>query len=255
MNTRRLLVLAVLLPLAGCGGDDGGSATTTPPPAAASTTPAPSPSVTPSARPDLTGMSGVQLSAKARTALMSAKSLRVYGTIIETEGPLTLDMRYGRTGTTATIISEGQRVEAISIGNVGYLKGSETFWRAIGGQRDGQAMAALLAGRWLKGKLTDKEFGQFAELLRINEFRREITSDWPKSPEKFGVRTINGIQCIGLAGPDGVLWVDKYTARPVQIGPELGSKDKSRMNFGQYDAVQEPVAPPPSTVIDTSKLR
>lgn len=249
MRTNRLLVLAVLLPLAGCG-EGGGVVTSTPSPAiAASSTPAPS--AKPSVRPDLTGLSAAQLTARARTALRTAKTLRVYGVIIDADGTLAMDVSFGRTGTTANMVVKGHRIEFVLIGTVGYLKASDSYWRAT----DGKVVAALMSGRWLRGKLTDEGFRDFADLSSVAVFIDAISdSDRSERPAKIGMKTVNGVACIGLATADSTLWIDKYTAQPVQLGPGQGSKDKSRLNFSQFNAAREPVAPPPSLVIDASKL-
>jgi hypothetical protein len=82
-----------------------------------------------------------------------------------------------------------------------------------------------------------------------------MLDEWVTKPRKTGEKAISGVQCLGLVGTDGTLWINKVDARPVQLESAQGSSARGRMTFSDYNAVTEPAAPPNSMTIDITKLR
>jgi hypothetical protein len=254
MNTNRLLVLvaslAVAAPVVGCDSGGGGAASPTTP---AATSTAPSPSATPTGRPDLTALTAAELSARARTALRTAKTLRISASLVDGGERIALDVGYGRTGSAGSVTVQGHRLRMILIGKFVYIKAPDSFWRKELGKDADQALA-VVSGKWLKQRVTNADLREGADFFVRDKVVKEFVAEWPERPRKIGEKTVSGVACLGLKDGDGILWIDKYTARPVQLDPDSSSKTKEWMRFSDFNAVREPVVPPKSMTIDTARL-
>jgi len=238
--------------LVGCGGGDGSASSSPSTPATTATEPAPS--STPPPTPDLSSLSAAQLSARSRAALDAARTFHVSMVATEKGETVAFDMNYGTTGSHGTFTIGGQKVQMMVIRRAFYIKAPDTFWRQQFGAK-ADRMLAILSQKWLKVSITDKEFADYAEFGTRDGFVRSFLGDWLNRPRKIGAKTINGIACLGLAESDGVLWVNKGDARPVQFESPKSSTARGRMSFSDYNTVNEPTAPPAATTIDVTRLR
>lgn len=277
MRTRRLAAGAMVGVLAslvvGCQGSDPaanealGSTPTTPPvstPAATSAappptpTPAPPPTPTPTPTPtkaatsadSISRLSAAAILKKAQGAAKAANSVRMKGSLTDGKDRMVLDVRLAKAGGHGTITINGAAMTVMVIGRTAYLKLSDKFWRTqTKTQAEADAVVALIAGRWIKTSLNDKELGELAVFGSKTEFFDTLFEPSGKL-RKTAPRTVDGVPSVGLRDPDGTLWVDTATARPVR----LESSSADALSFSDYNNIPLPKAPPPNQVIDGKAL-
>jgi hypothetical protein len=252
-------VLVVLV--AGCRGSDPATSDalgTTPTPTAAPT-PKPLPT-TPATRAtpaspatsaaDISGLSTTKIISRTQAAAKAATSVRVKGSLSEGSDRIVMDVRLTKSAGQGTVSINGAGFSLIVVNRTAYLKPSEKFWRAQAKSKaEADAAIALVAGRWIKLALTDKDLGELAAFASKSKFFDELFVPDGKV-RKTGPRTVDGVSSIGLRASDGTLWVDRATARPVR----LESSGTDALTFSEYDAVSPPKAPPSTEVIDGKAL-
>jgi hypothetical protein len=108
---------------------------------------------------------------------------------------------------------------------------------------------ALIAGRWIKTSLTNKDLGDLALFASKPKFFDTLFEP-TGTLSKTAPRTVDGVTAIGLRDTDGTLWVDTATARPVR----LESSGTDALTFSEYNRITAPKAPPAAQVIDGKAL-
>src|SRR6266550_8566105 len=101
--------LAVLAFTAGCGGSNSTSS------GGVSSSPTPTDN-------GVAALSAGQILSQARTALQSAPSVRVKGSVVNEGARLMVDLRLSDNGGRATITQAGQTIEVLRIGTTVYIK-------------------------------------------------------------------------------------------------------------------------------------
>ncbi|NIK58663.1 hypothetical protein [Kribbella shirazensis] len=269
MRTRRLAAGAMVGVLAslvvGCQGSDpaaNDALGSTPTPAPVSTpvttsaapppTPSPTPTVTkPSTPPDtISRLSAAAILRKTQAAAKAADSVQMKGSLTDGKDRIVLDVGLGKAGGQGSISVNGASMSVIVIGRTAYLKMSDKFWRAqTKSQAEADALVGLIAGRWIKTSLSNKELQDFAAFGSKSEFFDTLFEP-SGTLRKTAPRTVDGVESIGLRDPDGTLWVDTATARPVR----LESSSTDALSFSDYNQVPAPKAPPTAQVIDGKAL-
>jgi hypothetical protein len=249
-------VLVVLV--AGCQGSDPATSDnlgTTPTPTPTATSVTPSPVVTPSPPPASTpastiaGLSSAKILAKTQAAAKAATSVRMKGSMSDDGDKIVLDIRLAKAGGQGTMSINGAAFSLIVLDKTAYLKISDKFWRAqIKDKADADAVIGLVAGRWIKTSLTDKDLGELAAFASKPKFFDTLFEP-TGTLRKTAPRTVDGVNAIGLRDTDGTLWVDTVTARPVRL--ESGT---DTLTFTEYNQVTPPKAPPAAQVIDGKAL-
>jgi hypothetical protein len=248
-------VLVVLV--AGCQGSDPATKDTietTPTPTATSVTPSPvvTPPKPPASTPvsSIAGLSATKIVAKTQAAAKAATSVRMKGAMSDDGDKIVLDIRLAKTGGQGTMSINGTAFSLIVLDKTAYLKISDKFWRAqIKDKADADAVIALVAGRWIKTSLTDKDLGDLAAFASKPKFFDTLFEP-TGTLRKTAPRTVDGVAAIGLRDTDGTLWVDTVTARPVR----LESSGTDALTFTEYNQVTTPKAPPADQVIDGKTL-
>ncbi len=247
-------VLVVLV--AGCQGSDpatSDSLGTTPTPTPTATSVTPSPVVTPSPSTPastIAGLSSAKILAKTQAAAKAATSVRMKGSMSDDGDKIVLDIRLAKAGGQGTMSINGAAFSLIVLDKTAYLKISDKFWRAqIKDKADADAVIGLVAGRWIKTSLTDKDLGELAAFASKPKFFDTLFEP-TGTLRKTAPRTVDGVTAIGLRDTDGTLWVDTVTARPVR----LESTGTDALTFTEYNQVATPKAPPANQVIDGKAL-
>ncbi|MFL6130728.1 MAG: hypothetical protein ACJ73E_16900 [Mycobacteriales bacterium] len=246
MSALAAVPVTVLL-VAGCGsattGGSGSPAPATPASASAST----------AGGDSLAAQSAEEILKKATAALTAAGSVRIKGEGGTGNQRFAIDLRYSEANSTGTLKINGQTVELRKLGQAVYLKGSRELWVRNGGE----AVAQLLAGKWLKTPLTDRRFSGLSALTDLGEAAKGIL-DPDGTVTKDGRKTVNGVPCVGLvsSGKDGgTLWVatagEPY---PIRIEPSAGSGEQGALDFTGYGESVTVDPPPADQVVDVAKL-
>jgi hypothetical protein len=209
--------------------------------------PAPSPTPTGNGVADL---SAPEILARAKTAFQNADTVRIKGWVLDEGRHLGLDVHIkGSAGGRGTLTIDGQSLEILRIGQTGYLKGDEAFWR---GQTGNAEAAKLLKGKYLAFPTTNPEFKDLAGFTDVKAIGGKLAD--AAKVKKGSRQPIRGIETVGLieAGPDGsVLYVAlQGKPYPLRSVPNEGGA----VDYLDYGKPVSLTAPPADQVIDISKL-
>ncbi len=217
--------LAVLAFTAGCGGSNSTSSGGA------------SPSPTPTDN-GVAALSAGQILSQARTALQSAPSVRVKGSVVNEGARLMVDLRLSDNGGRATITQAGQTIEVLRIGTTVYIKAD-----------------AELKGKYVKGSTSDAKLASIAKFTDMDEFVGTVLTH-KGTVQKGQKKVVRGTEAIALEEPGqdgGTLYVaTRGQPYPLQIVSNTASEPDT-IDFLDY-GVPVPLTPPPAEqVVDTSK--
>ncbi len=242
--------LAAALLAGGCGG---GSETTSATTAASSATTSSTASTS-----ALAGLSADEVLAKSKSAATSAKSVHVIGQIAQSSGNTAFDLKLtDQPGATGTIELGGGKVEIVRIGGDVYFKADEkTLASGLGG--NGSELAKLVAGRYIKGPLTDPRLTGFTQLTSLKDFTANVL-DPSGSISRVDGKPVGGVATVGLRNDSkangGTLYVaDEGEPFPLLIEALTGRSDTGNLQMKEWNADVVIAPPPPDQVIDLSKL-
>lgn len=224
------LALATVL-LAGCGRDAAGPVAT------------PTPTDN-----GVSALTADQILAKATAALKAAKSFRMKGDVSSEGEKVKLDVKVNNTDTSGTVEVNGAPVEIIKVGTSLYFKGSEAFWKAVGGAK-GEQIAILLKDKWAKAPTSDKQYSSLASLVDPDKLL-----DPEGTITKGSAKDINGTPAIGLVSSKadgGTLYV-ATTGEPYPLRLE-GPPSQGAIDFSEFGATFD-IKAPTGEVVDLEKL-
>ncbi|MER7250695.1 hypothetical protein [Kribbella sp. NPDC000426] len=261
-NRSAVGAIALMAFVAGCGGpkaanDDALESTPTPTPAATPTSTAPTtptavlekPSIPVPTEQSIAGLSAAKILTKTQAAAKAATSVRMKGAVSDGKERMVLDVRVTKTGGQGSITTSDGGMSVMVIGKTAYLKMSNKFWQSqTKSKAEADAIVGLIAGRWIRTTMSDKDLGNFALFASKAEFFDTLFEP-SGTLKKTAPKTVDGVPSIGLGDGDGTLWVDTATARPVRL--ESGT---DALSFSEYNQVTTPKAPPATQVIDGKAL-
>lgn len=244
MRTARYLIpFAVVVALvAGCASKSGNAGPGTP-------TTTPTPTLTDNG---VAALPASDILTKAMAALRAASSVHIKGEVTDEGKPIGLDLAVtDKKDGVGTLTMAGQSVELTKIGTDVYMKADAGFWKQFAGAQ-GDVIATLLQGKYLKASATDAEFRSLAvffDLVAAIDLKGEAT--------KGETKTINGITAIALTQKDstsaGTLWVATQ-GEPYPLRLE-GPKGEGAIDFTDYGKPVDIKTPPADQVIDVAKLK
>jgi hypothetical protein len=230
--------------LTACGSSDNKSTTAADTSAAASTTA--TQTTTTAADNGVSAKSADEIVAAAKDAANGATAVHVSGSTNEVELDLTLVRGKGATGR----IAQGpNQFQIIAVGQTIFLKGSDDFYRQIGGE----GAVQLLGDRWLKVPATSRDFGSFAELTEQDKLMEQVLTPEGHAITKGDVETVDGQQAVPLTGEKrkGTLYVaatgEPFPLQIVQTGA------RGKIVFDGWNKPVELTAP--SGVVDVAELK
>jgi hypothetical protein len=205
----------------------------------------------------LASLSAAKVNAEAIADAEAAPSLTIDGTASQSGKTETIDLGIKRgAGCTGTIgMGGGASMKLIVIGKTVYFLGNDQFWKSEGGSAaDTSAAIALIDGRYLEVPASDKNVSQLAGVCSVSSL---MTSDSTAVPDAKGpVTTLNGTRVVPVKLSDGSTDYVTDTSKPEFVeafAPKgtHGGAGKASLSVG---APVRLTAPPPSQVIDGSKL-
>ncbi|MEJ8639771.1 hypothetical protein [Streptomyces sp. MS2.AVA.5] len=187
-------------------------------------------------------MSGHDVQVKAIAAMRTVRSLRMNGSFrqgpVRSELKLTMDSTGRCTGSLSTA-GKGE-LQMIRTDKALYLKGDATWYREGGrdgrSQREVDAGVAALAGRWLKGKLTDPTMSPFAESCDM----AQMLDSFKGSPKAYKgeMGTVDGRSSIVLFSPEGsktATWHIATVGRPYLLKIATVGTNPSEVQFFDFN--------------------
>ncbi len=220
-----LAVLALAVPLAGCGGSS-------------------------SSGNGIEAKSATQILEATKVAASQAASVHINGSIITNGKPISLDMELlAGKGGKGTISQEGFTINLVQSGGAVYINGSAAFYRHV----SGPAAAQLLQGKWLKAPAGSGELASLSSLTDLGKLI-ETALAGHATIVKGPTTTIEGQKAIALqdAAKGGSLYV-ATTGKPYPLQISKGGKESGKVVFNRWD--QPVTITPPANAIDISKLQ
>ncbi|MBY8877000.1 hypothetical protein [Actinacidiphila acidipaludis] len=101
---------------------------------------------------------------RAEAAAAAAHTVHLAGTVVSLGQSYRLDMRLSDDGGAGEVTTKGSTFELLRIGTDLYLKAGTSFWGDGGSDKDSQAAAARLDGKYVKVPSGDPAYQQFSGL-------------------------------------------------------------------------------------------
>ena len=236
MNARRrspilaaLLIALLAALLAGCGGSSSSSS---------------------SSGNGVADKSPTAIIAATKAAADGAKSVHVSGSLVSGGSPITLDMDLlAGKGGRGQLSQDGLSFELIEVGGTVYIKGSQAFYKHIGGS----AAAQLLQGKWLKAPANSSDFASLGQLTNLRELIDQTLSDHG-SLTNSGTTTVKGQKVVGITDKTegGTLYI-AATGKPYPVEIAKNGAGSGGITFDRWD---EPVTlSAPANAIDVAALQ
>jgi len=187
--------------------------------------------------------------AAATSAVDSAKSLHVAGSIVSGGSPIMLDLNLvANRGGRGQMSENGLSFRIADLDQVAYINGSPGFWRHFGGS----TAAQLLQGKWLKAPAS----GSFASFAELTDQRRLVNSllSGHGTLTKGATSTRDGQQVVAVkdTSKGGTLYV-ATTGKPYPIEIMKSGAQGGRIVFDRFNESVSLAAPPHA--LDISKLQ
>lgn len=190
--------------------------------------------------------------AKAKTALVGAKSYSLKGEMTVDKSKMKLDIKISGDDTLGTMTSDGATIELLRVGGQMYIRLDEKFWEQSAGADSAALMVELINGRWAKLSGKDDDLAGFFEIADPNAL---LKADGTLT--KGETKTINGIKAIGLvdgSADNGTLYV-ATTGEPYPLVMQGGKADGEKLTFGDFGKTFDDIkAPTAKEVVDLDKL-
>jgi hypothetical protein len=188
-----------------------------------------------------------QVLVDAKNAALSAKAVRVSGSITDAGQPITLDITIVKdSGGKGTMSESGLKFEIIRVGDKAYIRGSDAFLRKFAGA----AGAQLLSGKWLQGSATSGNLAALAPLTDTATFFKGALGSHG-TLKNDGETDYKGQKVVAIKDTTqgGTLYV-AATGTPYPIA--IVGKDKGTITFDNWNKTV-PIAAPKGAV-DMSKF-
>ena len=222
-TTAVVLVGAVSLLLAGCGGSDTNG---------------------------VEKLSASDALAKVRTATKSVSSVHVKGQIDQSGQTLGLDLTVGADAAQGEVDLGGGRMDLRLVDGVTYFRGDQKVFAAFGAN---PAEASLAAERWIKDTSSTGPAAGFSGFLDSKQLFTSLLTP-QGTPRTGGTATVNGRKAFVLvdsSSEGGKLYVAE-TGDPLPLRIERTGSNGGRIDFTDYNAEVHVDVPPDA--VDLSKL-
>lgn len=148
-------------------------------------------------------------------------------------------------GASGSIEQGASRFELITVGDEIFLRGSDEFYRGLGGE----SVVKLLSGKWLKVPADTRGFESFAAITDMDTLLNEtLRPESSTAIEKGEVETVDGTEVIGLGGRRGTLYV-ATTGEPFPFKIASGD-DTGSVTFDGWNEPADLTAPTDAIDID-----
>jgi len=235
LSRRGLAALAfaalLLVVLAGCGGGSSSSSSS-------------------SSGNGLADKSPADILAATKVASDAASTVHVFGSIVSDGSPITLDMNLlAGKGGRGQLSESGLAFELIQVGKTVYIKGSNAFYKHIGGT----AAAQLLEGKWLKAPASDSDFASLSQLTDLRQLVDQTLASHG-TLTKAGTSTAAGQKVIGITDKTkgGTLYI-AATGQPYPVEISKAGSGGGKITFDRWNKTVTLAAP--ANAIDVAQLQ
>ncbi|MFI8963067.1 hypothetical protein ACIGO8_13195 [Streptomyces sp. NPDC053493] len=254
------LIAAVITTAAACGPD----ATDT---GAKNTSASPSPAKSKDA---FDGLSGPEISEKAKAAVKGVTSLRVVGDAPDGRGgTISMDLALDTRGSCRGTITQPRigTIEMIKNRRTVFIKGDEKFWRASLASakrkptaQQADAFVELVKGRWMKADSKAAAAMTRKDVCDLSALADKLGNDSTDTSTTRDADIIRAGQALAVIyDRDGSEVTTIHVAKtgkpyPVEIS-NTGSADAGTLKFSDFNKPVDTTPPPADQILDTRKLR
>jgi hypothetical protein len=189
--------------------------------------------------------------AATKVAADAAKTVHVSGSIVSDGAPITLDMNLlAGKGGRGQLSESGLAFELIQVGRTVYIKGSQAFYKKIGGT----AAAQLLQGKWLKAPASNSDFASLSQLTDLRQLVDQTLSNQGSSLKKLGTSTVAGQKVVGITDKarGGTLYI-AATGQPYPVQIVKSGSSGGKISFDRWNSSVTLAAP--ANAIDVTQLQ
>jgi hypothetical protein len=205
----------------------------------------------------LAGQPGSKVMSEATANAEAAASLTINGTVTQSGKSITIDLGIKRgQGCAGTVgVSGVGSMKLVLIGKTLYMKPDTEFWKSVAGSdSNASAVIALLGDRYLKLPANDGSAAGIGDVCDVSKLLNSGAT--PGRATREPVSRLGGIRVLPLKLSDGSTEYVTDTSKPEFVeafAPKgtHGGAGQARLSVG---APVRLTAPPPSQVIDGSKL-
>jgi hypothetical protein len=192
-------------------------------------------------------MTARQATHAAVTALSTARTARVRGTIKSDGKPLSLDMYLSGAGFRGTFTVQGAPFQIIVMvsGRDFYMKGPAKAWKVAGTP---DSIASLVANRWVKAPADSLED---MPSLTLKGFTEDMMHAVPES-QVVALASLDSRDVALVTYSDGSMLYVSRSGPPYPLRYVMAGADGGRMDFSEFGSAVR-IAPPPGA-IDMSNL-
>lgn len=228
----------VTMTLGGCSGS-------TPAPGTSAGSTASVTTTTSAAAVGLETLSGDEILAKAKAALLNAKSYRVTSTVTFLGITAVNDVIYVGNNAKGTQVAFGQTNEYIKIGDVLYVKATEAYWES----RVRLEQLAQVTRRWVKVSATSPS--HVSDIPRVEDM---VTTG--SGTVTAGPNTINGKPVVTVKSADGkssahvAAQGEPYLLRAEGVTSTDGGPLTAVFDFSEFGAITATIEAPTGEILD-----
>ncbi|MGW5273890.1 hypothetical protein ACWEQP_15150 [Streptomyces sp. NPDC004044] len=208
-------------------------------------------------------LSARQIADRSSDALLGARSMHLSTRSAPADGgaPTTLDVSVDRAGNCTGSVGLGGKQGSVRIvkrGDTVWVRPDAQFWKNRD-SRVGSALAAILAGRYMKGSASDPRLGGLSSACDLATFQK-VVSDNAKSDKgtltKGKKTTLAGAPVVPLVRAWHGQKLTMYVAAtgkpyPLRIDATGGSpKADATVGFSAFDKPVPTTTPPPDETVD-----
>jgi hypothetical protein len=178
-----------------------------------------------------------QILASLRSAVASARSVRVVGSVSSGATQVALDLALvAGVGAAGTLSENGLSARIVRIGSRSYLQAGPAFWHLYLG-----ANGRRLAGRWIEAPARGSLLAALTPLTTIPGLVAQIVPT--RGLRKQRMTTVKGRRAFTLVGSSGGELYIAATGPPYPLIVSTGSSESGRIRFEGWDAPYRIVAP------------
>ncbi len=198
--------------------------------------------------------SAASLAASAQSAVRTASSVHIDGSVSDNGAPVGLNLGINRTGDmSGTITERGANLNVISTTGKVFVKVTPGLLKQY---KAPSAVCKLVCGKWFQ--LPPQQARQLTSQLTMTNLTGQAgVNPGGSQPKvtKAGTGTVNGQPTWVLKGPTGAKVDVSQQSKHYPLQVQSGTGQQGMIRYSQWNSVPQPKAPPSSSVINLNDLQ
>lgn len=194
-----------------------------------------------------------------KDAMAALTSVRVAGSITDDGQEIGIDLATSTEGDcTGSISLGGASVELLGVDGQTWFKPDDAFWSSQAGAQ-GEAIARLVAGRWVVVPADDENFSQFCDLDSLLDELIDDDGEADDTYEKGEVTDVDGTETVPVtntsqdSGP-ATAYIQVDGEHYLLKVERTGDGATGEINFSEFDEPVDAQAPAAEDAVDLEEL-